>query len=71
LTLQLPVASQPADAAPAAAAAVSDYDRQKWAKRGFEVHEERRFLPARLPDGRPVVVPVNKVRLQYKGTPVS
>jgi hypothetical protein len=71
LMLQLPVAPQPTDAPSAAGTSISDYDRQKWNKRGFEVHEERRLLPATLPDGRPVVVPVNKVRLEYKGTPVS
>jgi hypothetical protein len=71
LMLQLPVSTEPAEGSAAEGSSVSDYDRKKWAKRGFEVHEERRLLPATLPDGRPVVVPVNKVRLEYRGTPAS
>jgi|SRR5262245_44294353 len=67
--LQVPVA--PWNAAEEALAGISDYERKQWERRGFELSEERRYLPARLPDGREVVVPVNKVHLKFKGTPVS
>ena len=36
-----------------------------------ELNEELRYLPARLPDGREVVVPVNKVQVKFKGLPAS
>jgi hypothetical protein len=51
--------------------AISDYERQQWERKGFELIEEVRYLPARLPDGRQVMVPVTKVHVKYKGTPVS
>jgi hypothetical protein len=47
----------------AGASPISDYERRMWERRGFEVIEELRYLPARLPDGRVVMVPVNKVQL--------
>jgi hypothetical protein len=61
----------PSERPPASESAVSEYVRKQWEKRGFEVVEEVRYLPARLPDGRQVMVPVNKVELKYRGTPVS
>jgi len=50
---------------------ISDYDRMQWERRGFELTEERRYLPARLSDGREIVVPVNRVHLRFKGMPTS
>jgi hypothetical protein len=67
--LQVPVA--PVDDATVPAPAFSEYERMQWERRGFELNEEQRYLPARLPDGSDVFVPVNKVRLRLKGTPVS
>jgi hypothetical protein len=67
--LQLPVRTVARSAAPASS--ISDYDRQQWERQGFELTEERRYLPARLPDGREVFVPINKVNVKLKGTPVS
>jgi hypothetical protein len=69
--LQVPVSTDPGVDPAAGAPSVSEYDRRKWERRGFEVIEEPRLLPARLPDGRPVMVPVNKIQLRFKGTPVS
>jgi hypothetical protein len=69
MRLQLPVTTTGA-AAVAPASAMSDYERMQWERRGFEVKEEVRYLPARLPDGRQVVVPVNRWRVEFKGTPV-
>lgn len=70
LQLQVPVtaAESPSQSA---AALISDYERQQWERAGFEVVEELRYLPATMSDGREVVVPVNTVRLKFKGIPVS
>jgi anti-sigma factor RsiW len=67
--LQIPILPGSAEAPPAEA--LSDYERQQLERRGFEVHQELRYLPARLPDGTRVLVPVNKVQVKLKGTPVS
>jgi hypothetical protein len=69
--LQLPVSTDAGSHEIAEASSISDYERRMWERRGFEVIEELRYLPARLPDGRIVMVPVNKVQLKFKGTPVS
>jgi hypothetical protein len=50
---------------------ISDYDRKQWERRGFELIEERRYLPAHLPDGRQITVPVKKVQLRAKSPPMS
>ncbi len=71
LTLQMPVAPQSVGSTATATSPLSDYERKQWEKLGFEVVEELRYLPARLPDGRDVVVPVNKVQVKFKGIPVS
>lgn len=67
--LRLPIAAGAATSA--AEPAVSEYVRQQWERRGFELSEEVRYLPAKLSDGREVMVPVKKVHLKFKGTPVS
>jgi len=67
--LQLPVS--PLDEGETHATSISEYDRKQWERQGFELIEERRYLPARLPDGRQVVLPVNKVHVKVKRTPVS
>lgn len=71
LLLQVPVSTEPGAELAAAASSISLYERQQWERRGFEVMEELRYLPARLPDGRQIMVPVNKVQLKFRGTPVS
>jgi hypothetical protein len=71
LKAQLTLPVEPADQPPAPAPAVSDYDRKLWERRGYELVEEVRYLPAKMPDGRTVMVPVNHVHLRLKRTPVS
>jgi hypothetical protein len=69
-TLQIPV--RPVDSARgSAASSVPDHVRKQWERRGYELVEERRYLPARLPDGRQVMVPVNEVKMKFVGKPVS
>jgi hypothetical protein len=68
MQLQVPIAPA-SDARPRTTLTASE--RRKWEQRGYEVHEETRYLLATLPDGREVLVPVNKVRLKYRGVPVS
>jgi hypothetical protein len=71
LPARLQIAVSPvADTAPPTPA-LSDYDRKQWEKRGFVVEEELRYLPAKLPDGRSVLVPVKKLQVKLKPNRVS
>ena len=67
--LQFPVL--PPEAATGEAPAVSEHVRREWERRGYEVKEERRYLPAKLPDGRQVMVPVNEVKMKFVGRRAS
>ena len=68
---QLQIAIAPVEGDVVRRPALSDYERKQWEKRGFEIKEERRYLPAKLPDGTNVLVPIDKVQVRLKGTPVS
>ena len=68
--VQLPVKTASSDAAANTASSIPEHIRKQWERRGFELKEERRFLPARLADGREVVVPVNEVQVKYIGNQV-
>jgi len=67
--LTLPLAAD--GQAPRLESSIPAYVRQQWERRGFELTEEVRYLPAKLPDGRQVMVPITKVHVKYKGLPVS
>lgn len=67
--LQLPITPVASGKAPDSS--LSEYERKQWERQGIELTEERRYLPARLPDGRDVIVPVNKVQLKLKPASVS
>ena len=67
--LTLPV--RPTDDSLPASSAISEYVRKQFERRGYELREETQYLPAKMPDGRPVMVPVNKIRVRLKGLPVS
>jgi hypothetical protein len=71
LQTQLTLPVEPADAPLATVSSISEYDRKQWERRGYELVEETRYLPAKMPDGRTVMVPVNRVQLKFKGIPVS
>ena len=71
LQTQLTLPVEPAEATPAAVSSIPDYVRKQWERRGYELVEETRYLPAKMPDGRTVMVPVNRVQLKFKGIPVS
>jgi hypothetical protein len=71
LQAQLALPVEPDTAASEPESSISDYERKQWERRGYELVEENRYLPAKMPDGRPVMVPVKKIRVKYKGTPVS
>jgi len=71
LQTQLTLPVEPADAPLATASSIPDYVRKQWERRGYELVEETRYLPAKMPDGRTVMVPVNRVQLKFKGIPVS
>ena len=68
-TLQIPV--RPAGTSSDVASSVPESLRRHWERRGYELVEERRYLPAKLPDGRQVMVPVNEVKMKFVGKPVS
>jgi hypothetical protein len=70
-TLQIPVMSVKDSGAHSPSRSISEYDRQKWERRGYQLTKERRFLPAQLPDGKKVVVPVEQVKANYVGSKVS
>ena len=47
-----------------------DYVRKQWERQGYQVAQTERFLKAKLPDGRDVVVPVSGLAVKYVGKPV-
>jgi hypothetical protein len=68
--LQIPVRT--VESTPGQAlSSVPENVRRHWKRRGYELVEERRYLPAKLPDGRQVMVPVNEVKMKFVGKPVS
>ncbi len=70
-TLQIPVRTVQDLADEPAGTPISEYDRQKWERRGYQLIKERRFLPAELPGGKKVVVPVEQIKASYVGSKVS
>ena len=70
-TMQIPVRAVQNLEAAQSAAPISEYDRQKWERRGYQLTRERRYLPAQLPNGKKVVVPVEQVKANYVGSKVS
>ncbi len=70
LTAQLTLPVAAADEVPRSEP-IPEYVRKQWERRGFELQEETRYLPAKLADGRTVMVPVTKVVLKPIRTPVS
>ena len=70
-TMQIPVRAVDDSAAEPTATPISQYDRQKWERRGYQLTKERRFVPAQLPSGKKVVVPVEQVKANYVGSKVS
>src|SRR5262245_7709476 len=71
LKAQLTLPVQPLDGPLAESASIPDHIRKQWERRGYEIIEERRFLPAKMPDGQTVMVPISRITLRLKGTPVS
>ena len=48
-------------------AAIPDYVRAQWERRGFVVEENRRLVDLGLQDGQPVAIPVDEVAVDYVG----
>ncbi len=46
---------------------VSDYDRARWERQGYQVDERRRLVSVDLEDGRRVSIPVDEVAVEYVG----
>ena len=70
-TLQIPVRSARNGGPQAASPPISDFVQHKWERLGYQLTKERRYLPAQLPDGKKVVVPVDQVKANYVGPKVS
>lgn len=70
-TMQIPVQAVRDSGPQTPSISISEYDRQKWERRGYQLTKERRFLPAELPGGKKVVVPVERVKASYVGSKVS
>lgn len=72
-TVQIPVLPAPREgsAEDQQLRPISEYERHKWQRRGYQLTKERRFLPARLPDGKQIVVPIEQVKASYVGSKVS
>jgi hypothetical protein len=49
---------------------IPDYVRRQWERRGYELSVERRYLFGRLPDGEPIVIPVERVQAQFVGSKI-
>lgn len=69
--LRIPVVPVSNPATPPTGPPLSDYERQKWQRRGYSIERERRFLPAQLPDGTKVVLPVEQLKASYVGSKIS
>jgi hypothetical protein len=65
-SVHIPLAPSEPDAASDSppAGAVSDYVRQQWRRRGYDLVVHRRYMFARLADGTQVAVPVEQVSFQ-------
>jgi hypothetical protein len=59
-TIQIPVVPSPSQTAATRLDDIPEYVRQQWERRGYRVTTERRYLFAKLPDGRQVAVPVEQ-----------
>jgi hypothetical protein len=70
-TLQIPVRSVRDSGPQTASTPISEFDQHKWERLGYQLTKERRYLPAQLPDGKKVVVPVDQVKANYVGSKVS
>jgi len=67
--LQIPVVDS-ANATRPQKRELPDYVLKQWERQGYEVAQTERFLNAKLPDGRAVVVPVSGLAVKYVGKPV-
>jgi hypothetical protein len=65
--IRIPVAPADADIEEEQAARrtveIPEYIRQQWERRGYKVSLERRYVFARLPDGRKVALPIEQVHV--------
>jgi hypothetical protein len=50
-------------------AAVSDYEKAKWNRLGYEIEQKRKLVTMELKDGRRVTIPVDDVLINYVGRP--
>ena len=66
--LQIPMPVRDATVAtPPTEKDMPEHVRKQWERQGYEVAKTERFLTAKLPDGRDVVVPVSGLAVKYVG----
>jgi hypothetical protein len=64
--MQVPLVrgNRPPSEARTSSESISDYVRQQWQRRGYQLDVERRYLFATLPDGEQVAVPVEQYSIK-------
>jgi hypothetical protein len=48
---------------------LSEYERKKWERRGVRVSKVREYVPGKLPDGKPVLLSVERLRVERIKSP--
>jgi hypothetical protein len=57
------------DESAAPAIVISEYERKKWERQGYRVSNVREYVPGKLPDGKPVMLSVARLRVRRVGVP--
>jgi len=48
---------------------LSEYEQKKWERRGLRVSKVREYVPGKLPDGKPVLLSVERLRFERVSAP--
>ncbi|HVJ82410.1 MAG TPA: hypothetical protein VNC50_15185, partial [Planctomycetia bacterium] len=68
--LKVPVSSGERDLSPVADAVISEDEQKRWERQGFRVSKIREYVPGKLPDGQPVMLSVDRLRVERIGAPM-
>jgi hypothetical protein len=68
--LKVPVTQgESATPSPVADAVISEYERRRWERLGYRVSKIREYVPGKLPDGQPVLLSVDRLRVERIAVP--
>jgi len=67
--LKVPVPMSESTFNPGVDVVISESERKKWEQRGLRVSKVREYVPGKLPDGKPVVMSVDRLRVERVGVP--